>query len=70
MEEIKQLDKDEAEQVLKLPNSWREKGIQEGELEAQKKIALNLLKEGLPIELISRATNLDYAEIEELRGRL
>ena len=27
MEEIKQLDKDEAEQIMKLPNSWREKGI-------------------------------------------
>jgi hypothetical protein len=70
MEEIKQLDKDELEQILKLPNSWREEGRQEGEHEAQRKITLNLLKEGLPIELIERATNLDFAEIEKLKGRL
>ncbi|WP_342351976.1 hypothetical protein [Neobacillus soli] len=122
MEEIKQLDRDESEQILKLPNSWREKGIlegiqkgiqegrkegiqkgiqegrkegiqkgiqeglkegiqkgiqeglkkgqQKGELEAQRKIALNLLKEGLPLELIARATNLDYAEIEKVRKLL
>ncbi|SDN91181.1 transposase [Bacillus sp. OK048] len=30
MEEIKQLDKHESEQIIKLPNSWREKGIAEG----------------------------------------
>ena len=30
MEEIKQLDQQESEQIFKLPNSWREKGIAEG----------------------------------------
>ncbi|WML28823.1 hypothetical protein RCG24_12365 [Neobacillus sp. OS1-32] len=90
MEEIKQLDRDESEQILKLPNSWRERGIlegmkegikkgmkegmekgmqegqQKGEHDAQRKIALNLLKEGFSIEFIAKVTNLDYAEIEEL----
>jgi hypothetical protein len=64
MEEIKQLNPDESEQILKLPNSWVEKGIKEGiqkgELEGKRKIALNMLKEGLSIELIVRVTNLDY----------
>ncbi|WP_235887884.1 hypothetical protein [Neobacillus paridis] len=82
MEEIKQLERDESEQILKLPNSWRERGIlegmkegmkkgiqegqQKGEHDAQRKIALNLLKEGFSIEFIAKVTNLDYAEIEEL----
>jgi predicted transposase YdaD len=74
MEEIKQLNSDEKEQILKLPNSWVEKGkkegIQEGkregELEGKRKIALNMLKEGLSIELIVRVTNLNYAEIEKI----
>lgn len=70
MEEIKQLNPDESEQILKLPNSWVEKGIKEGiqkgELEGKRKIALNMLKEGLSIELIIRVTNLDYAEIEKI----
>jgi predicted transposase/invertase (TIGR01784 family) len=70
MEEIKQLNPDESEQILKLPNSWVEKGlkegIQKGESEGKRKIALNMLKEGLSIELIVRVTNLDYTEIEKI----
>ena len=33
MEEIKQLDKNEAEQIFELPNSWRDKGRKEGKQE-------------------------------------
>jgi hypothetical protein len=44
MEEIKQLDREESEKILKLPNSWVEKGkkegIQEGELKGIRKVAL------------------------------
>lgn len=61
MEEINQLNRDEASQILKLPNSWIEKGIEKG------KIALEMLKEGLSIEMIARVTNLDYEEIEKMR---
>jgi predicted transposase/invertase (TIGR01784 family) len=66
MEEIKQLNSDEKEQILKLPNSWVEKGKKEGIQEGLRKIALNMLKEGLSIELIARVTNLDYEEIEKI----
>jgi predicted transposase/invertase (TIGR01784 family) len=66
MEEIKQLNSDEKEQILKLPNSWVEKGKKEGIQEGMRKIALNMLKEGLSIELIARVTNLDYKEIEKI----
>lgn len=57
MEEIKQLDQNEAEQIFKLPNSWREKGKQEvikeglerGRNEEKKKVAIEMLNEGLPL---------------------
>jgi predicted transposase/invertase (TIGR01784 family) len=70
MEEIKQLNRDESEKILKLPNSWVEKGKEEGIKEGKRAIALNMLKEGLSIELIKKVTNLDYAEIEELSKQL
>ncbi|WP_066255433.1 Rpn family recombination-promoting nuclease/putative transposase [Neobacillus drentensis] len=70
MEEIKQLNQDELKQILKLPNSWVEKGKKEGIKEGKRKIAINMLKEGLSIELIVRVTDLDYAEIEEISKQL
>lgn len=83
MEEIKQLDQQEAEQIFKLPNSWREKGkkegilegilkgIQEGrnegKMEEKKQIALEMLKERLSDELIAKVTKLSRNDIEELK---
>jgi hypothetical protein len=48
IEEIKQLNREETEQILQLPNSWREKG----KLETQREIARKMVKEGMPFELI------------------
>lgn len=78
MEEIKQLDREESGQILKLPNSWVEKGkkegikegIKKGELKGIRKVALNMLKEGSSIEFIVRVTNLDYSEIEEISKQI
>lgn len=86
MEEIKQLDKQESELIFKLPNSWREKGIAEGirkgrEEGIQKGIAegiqqekmqtaLEMLREGLSIELIAKVTKLGFNEIQDLREKL
>ena len=110
MEEIKQLNSDESEQILKLPNQWREKGrregiiegiregireglqegrqkglqeglqegrqkglqegLQKGEIETRMNIALNMLKEGMPFELIVKLTNLDFEEIKDLSKKL
>ncbi|KEF37246.1 hypothetical protein M670_03492 [Schinkia azotoformans MEV2011] len=71
MEEIKQLDRGEAEQILKLPNSWIDKGIErgieKGKIEEKKKIALEMLKEGLSIDLIVKVTHLSNEEIEILQ---
>jgi predicted transposase/invertase (TIGR01784 family) len=90
MEEIKQLNPEESKQILKLPNSWMEKGLkkglekglekglqeglnkglqegkQEGKQEEKRKVALEMLKEGLSIQLIARITELDFEEIENI----
>ncbi|MFB3164567.1 DUF4351 domain-containing protein [Neobacillus sp. 179-J 1A1 HS] len=70
MEEIKQLDKQESEQIFKLPNSWREKGIAEGIQTEKKQTALEMLREGLSVELIAKITKLSRNEIEDLRDTL
>ena len=43
MEEIKQLDKNEAEQIFELPNSWRDKGRKEGIQEGIQKVAMDVM---------------------------
>ncbi|WP_318503095.1 hypothetical protein [Bacillus sp. T3] len=70
MEEINQLDKQESEQIFKLPNSWREKGIKEGSTQARSEIALEMLKEGISLNSIAKITKLDFRVIEELKKRL
>jgi hypothetical protein len=45
-----------------LRNSWRDKGRQE----EKRKIAIELLKEGLPTELVTKVTKLDRNEVEKL----
>jgi predicted transposase YdaD len=63
MEEIKQLDQHEAEQIFEWPNSWRGKGRKEG----IQKVALEMLKKGLSIEFIAEVTKLDDKEILDLK---
>jgi predicted transposase YdaD len=74
MEEIKQLDNEETEQIFKLPNSWREKGLKEGKIEGKmeekRQIALEMLKEDLSVELVSKITKLTRDEIEELKKKI
>jgi hypothetical protein len=78
MEEIKQLNQEESKQIFKLPNSWMEKGLQEGlqkglekgKLEEKRKIALEMVKEGLSTQLIARITKLNKEEIEALRKNI
>jgi predicted transposase/invertase (TIGR01784 family) len=74
MEEIKQLDKSEAELIYELPNSWRDKGRKEGKQEGIQegiqKVALEMLKKGLSIELIAEVTKLEENVILELKRTL
>ena len=84
MEEIKKMD--DAEKILELPISYEEKGIKKGvekgikkgvekgikkgKKEGKVEVALEMLKEGSSIEFITKVTQLDREEIEELRRRM
>jgi predicted transposase/invertase (TIGR01784 family) len=46
------------------------RGIAKGEIKKAKEIARSLLEEGLPIELIMKATKLSKEEIEQLKSRV
>ena len=50
--------------------TWREKGIAEGIQKEKRQTALEMLREGLTIELIAKVTKLSRNEIEALRGTL
>ena len=45
-------------------------GIKEGELNKQKQIATEMLKEKLPIDMIIKLTKLTKEEIEELMNKI
>ncbi|WP_367377393.1 hypothetical protein [Enterococcus gilvus] len=45
-----------------------EEGHKEGKAEGERKIALNLLKMGLPIEKISEATGLEIEILQQLKS--
>ena len=46
--------------------SGMKKGIAKGTRESQKQIAINMLKDGLSFDVISKYTNLNTKEINEL----
>ena len=47
-----------------------QQGIQQGVQEAQETIAINLLREGLSVELVIKTTGLSLERVRELQGRL
>ena len=69
MKEINELEN--AEEILKLPNSWEErgieKGIEKGIEEGIERVALEMIKEGFPIDVIAKVTHLDRQEIESIQ---
>jgi predicted transposase/invertase (TIGR01784 family) len=57
--------------MLATMTSWERKGFEEGfeqgKIEERRSIALNMLKDNLPLEQISRWTGLSIAELEKLQ---
>jgi predicted transposase YdaD len=53
-----------------LKEDWRKEGQQEGENIAMKKVAIVLLREGVTIEIIQKATGLTIVQIQQLRDRI
>ena len=46
------------------------KGIGKGEKKKALETARNLIKEGMPVELIARAINLPISEINEIKSQM
>ncbi|MEK6460585.1 hypothetical protein AABM27_08905 [Heyndrickxia faecalis] len=69
---------DEAEQVLKLPNSYfdrgykkgLEEGVEKGRKELLQTIVVRMLKNGLDPQLIVEMTGLSQTEVEKIKQRL
>ncbi|WP_242549380.1 MULTISPECIES: hypothetical protein [Alicyclobacillus] len=56
--------------LRELEREFEEKGIHKGELLKAREIAHNLLAEGVPTEVIEKATGLSREELEELKKHL
>jgi predicted transposase YdaD len=54
------------EDEIKLRNSYKLDGIEEGTIKEKQQVALNMKKENSSIEFISKVTGLSKEEIEKL----
>ena len=62
MEEIKYLE--DADKILEIPISYEEKGIEKG----IRKVALEMLKDGMPKERVAKLTGLEKQELEKMHN--
>ncbi|MGG3735128.1 DUF4351 domain-containing protein, partial [Heyndrickxia coagulans] len=77
MENIKMLDPDEAEQVLKLPNSYFDRGYRKGKEEGReegeeklKRFIANLLKNQVDLKILAQASGLSEEEILKIKRQI
>jgi predicted transposase YdaD len=56
----------EREEIMEIVTSWSQKAAQK----TREEIALNLLREGLAIEVIIRATGLTVEQVQQLQAQL
>jgi predicted transposase YdaD len=56
------------EAIMQATTSWEEKGIVKGKDEERQTIALNMLKDNLPLEQIARLTGLSIAQLQALQA--
>jgi predicted transposase/invertase (TIGR01784 family) len=53
--------------VMTLADIWREEGIRKGEAQGIKKVALEMLRKGFPVELVAEVTHMDVKEIRKMK---
>lgn len=63
MREINRTENAEEFKFTQLPNSWEDRGIRKG----KEAVVLKMLKEGLPMDVITKVTDLDKEAIEKLK---
>ncbi|MCC5604518.1 Rpn family recombination-promoting nuclease/putative transposase [Nostoc favosum] len=57
---------DEQEEIMEIVTSWQQEGAQK----TREEIALNLLHEGLAIEVITRVTGLTLEQVQQLQAKV
>ena len=69
--EIAKLEVGQKEKIMGVMTSWErkgmEKGIEKGVEKEKQAIALNLLRENLPLETIARTTGLTIVQLQDLQ---
>ncbi|GGP08974.1 hypothetical protein GCM10011346_11170 [Oceanobacillus neutriphilus] len=70
MEQMENLPEEEKDMVMQLPNSYfergKEEGVKKGKQEGKQEIALELIARGMPIDQIAEITKLKIEDIEKL----
>ncbi|AJO24351.1 hypothetical protein QQ991_04925 [Weizmannia coagulans] len=67
---------DEAEQVIKLPNSYFDRGYRKGKKEGREELlqtiptAIKMLQEGMDLQFIVEKTGLSRPEVEKIKQQL
>ena len=61
--EIAKLEVGQKEEIMEVMTSWEKKGVEK----ERQAIALNLLRENLPLETIARTTGLTIAQLQDLQ---
>jgi Fic family protein len=57
---------DEQEEIMEIVTSWQQEGAQK----ALEKVAVNLLREGMTVEAITRVTGLTLEQVQHLLAKL
>ena len=65
--EIAKLEVGQKEEIMEVMTSWERKGMEKGIEREKQAIALNLLRENLPLETIARTTGLTIAQLQDLQ---
>jgi predicted transposase/invertase (TIGR01784 family) len=72
--EIDKMDLGQKEEIMEVMTSWEkkgmEKGIEKGVETERKTIALSLLRENLPLEMIARTTGLTIEQLQDLQAEV
>jgi predicted transposase/invertase (TIGR01784 family) len=63
----KYLDDTLSEEVMTIADQLRAEGMQKGEKAAARKIARNLFKKGVSLDLIAESTGLSLSELQSLK---
>lgn len=65
--ELAKLEPQQKEKIMYTMTSWEEKGMEKGMERARQMIALNLLRQGISIDVIVQATGLTVSQLQQLQ---